>query len=121
MNWQEVAFRESPRSVLEAAEMEEEQGEEEAEGDNLQRRLEDGSDLMSESESLVGNSRRGEQEEQDELEEVDEGGGRFYAVDKFLAVRKIPGPSPDTEVQRFPASLKPPVHPRGPNHNTSNT
>ena len=35
MNWQEVAFRESPRSVLEAAEMEEEQGEEEAEGENL--------------------------------------------------------------------------------------
>ena len=50
---QEAAFRENPASRLEAADFDEDAGEEEAEGEVMRRRQEDGSDLLSESDRKV--------------------------------------------------------------------
>ena len=71
---------------------------EEAEGESLRRRMEDGSDLMSDRGSFGGSSRRGsargEQENPDE-DADDEEESELYEVEKFLAVRQVKGTDGD--------------------------
>ncbi len=67
--------------------MDEDLGEEEAEGEVMRQRAEDGSDLMSESGSFGDSSRRGSARGEQVEEEEDYDGGdedELHAVDKFL-------------------------------------
>ena len=70
--------------------MDEDLGEEEAEGEHLRQRVDDGSDLMSESGSFGGSSRRGSTgwDQEEAADEAEDDADEFHAVDKIMAVRK---------------------------------
>ena len=91
LSLQDLAFRHNPATPHDAADDEDAEDNEEAEGAAMAMRIDEGSDLMSQSASSNGGSsaarrtREEEEEEEEEQEEEEE----MHAVDKILAVKKI--------------------------------